>query len=162
MGRFVDSIRNQVGEEIFVSDWFEVTQADIDAFSVLTRDWDYMHNDPDWAANAGPWGGTIAHGFFLLSLLAHFHGQAGFPTLATDDEYVINYGLDRVRFIEPVRVGDRIQARMRVTGITAKKDGRELVRTTTTYLTQRRGDQPHVVADMLNLCVYGEAYRHAR
>jgi acyl dehydratase len=162
MGRFVDKISDQVGAEIFVSGWFEITQDDVDAFSVLTRDWDYMHNDPQWAADKGPWGGTIAHGFFLLSLLAHFHGQAGFPTLASDDEYVINYGLDRVRFIEPVRIGDRIQARMTVTDITTKKEGRQLVRTTTTYLTERRGDQPHVVAEMLNLCVSGEAYRDAR
>ena len=162
MSRFVDKIAGQVGTEIFASAWFEISQDDVDAFSVLTRDWDYMHNDPQWAADKGPWGGTIAHGFFLLSLLAHFHGEAGFPTLASDDEYVINYGLDRVRFIEPVRIGDRIQARMTVTDITTRKEGRELVRTTTTYLTERRGDQPHVVAEMLNLCVSGEAYRHAR
>ena len=50
-----------------------------------------MHNDPGWAAQ-GPWGGTIAHGFFLLSLLSYFHGQAGFPIVATDDQYVVNYG----------------------------------------------------------------------
>ena len=103
------------GSVLGTSEWFEITQDDVDAFSVLTRDWDYMHNDPQWAADKGPWGATIAHGFFLLSLLAHFHGQAGFPTLASDDEYVINYGLDRVRFIEPVRIGDRIRVRMRAT-----------------------------------------------
>lgn len=158
---FVETIRGRVGEEIFLSDWFEIVQHDVDAFSELTRDWDYMHNDPAWAA-AGPWGGTIAHGFFLLSLLSYFHGQAGFPIVATADEYVVNYGLDRVRFVEPVRVGDRLRARMRVQEITERKPGRDLVHTGTTYETERRGDQPHMIADMLMLCVSGEATADAR
>ena len=72
----------------------------------------------------GARGGTIADGFLLLSLPADFHGQAVFPTLATDDEYVINDGLDRVRFIDPVRVGDLIEARMWIADITVKKDSR--------------------------------------
>lgn len=161
MSYFVDTIRGQIGKEIFCSDWIEITQPDIDSFSGLTRDWDYMHNDPGWAAD-GPWGGTIAHGFFLLSLLSYFHGQAGFPTLATADQYVVNYGLDRVRFLEPVRIGDRLRARMRIAAIDLKKPGRDLVHTATTYQTERRGEQPHMVADMLMLCVYGEATRDAR
>jgi acyl dehydratase len=161
MSYFADTIRHRVGEEIFVSDWTEVTQPEIDGFAELTRDWDYMHNDPEWAAR-GPWGGTIAHGFFLLSLLSYFHGQAGFPILATADQYVVNYGLDRVRFVVPVRIGDRLRARMSITAIDQRKPGRDLVHTATTYQTERGGDRPHMVADMLMLCVSGEATRDAR
>jgi acyl dehydratase len=157
----VDTIRNRIGEEFFVSDWFEITQSDVDSFSDLTRDWDYMHNDPGWATK-GPWGGTIAHGFFLLSLLSYFHSRAGFPTVATADQYVVNYGLDRVRFVEPVLIGDRLRARIRLAAITAKKPGRDLVHTATAYETERRGSQPHMVATMLLLCVYGNATSDAR
>jgi acyl dehydratase len=158
---FADSIRHRLGEEFFISDWFEITQPDVDTFSDLTRDWDYMHNDPEWAAK-GPWGGTIAHGFFLLSLLSYFHGRAGFPTVATADQHVVNYGLDRVRFIEPVMIGDRLRARIRLAAMTAKKPGRDLVQTVTAYETERRGSQPHMVATMLLLCVSGNAAGDAR
>jgi acyl dehydratase len=159
---FVEEIRDRVGEDFFVSDWLEITQVDVDVFAAVTRDWDYMHNDPKWAAEKGPWGTTIAHGFFLLSLVAHFHGAAGFPTVATDDEYVVNYGLDRVRFIEPVRIGDRIRARFRLLGIDERKPGRDLVRSEVSYQTERCGDRPHMIAESLTLCVHGEAFAHAR
>ncbi len=160
--RFVDSIRDRVGQEIFVSDWLEISQVEVDVFAAVTRDWDYMHNDPKWAAEKGPWGTTIAHGYYLLSLLAHFHGEAGFPTLATDDEYCVNYGLDRVRFTEPVRIGDRVRVRVTLLSIETKKPGRELVRTLATMETERCGDRPHLIAEALTLCVYGEAFSNAR
>lgn len=160
--RFVDSIRGKVGEELFVSDWFPITQVDVDVFAAVTRDWDYMHNDPKWAAENGPWGTTIAHGFYLLSLVPYFKCQAGFPTIANNDEYIVNYGVDKVRFVEPVRIGDNLRARIRLLDMNEKKPGRELVRTGIVYETERCGDRPHMVADMLTLCVYGEAYTDAR
>lgn len=160
--RFVDRIRERVGEEIFVSDWLEIRQVDVDVFSAVTRDWDYMHNDPKWAAEQGPWGTTIAHGFFLLSLVSHFHSEAGFPTVATEDEYLVNYGVDKVRFVEPVKIGDRIRARMTLAGLEPRKPGRELARTRVVYESERCGERPHMVAESLTLCVYGEAFAHAR
>jgi acyl dehydratase len=159
---FSDRVREQVGQEILVSDWFEVTQADIDTFADVTRDWDYMHNDPEWAATKGPWGTTIAHGMFLLSLVGKFHGDAGFPVLATADGYCVNYGYDRVRFTEPVRVGDRIRARLSVLAVDQKKPGRELIRTQVVVETERLGDQPHMIAEKLTLYVHGEATADAR
>ncbi len=160
--RFVDRIRDKVGQEIFVSEPFEVTQANVDDFARVTDDWDYMHNDPEWAATQGPWGTTIAHGAYLVSLLAPFRGQAGFPNVSTADETVVNYGLNKVRFIEPVLVGDRIRARIRILDIREKKPGRELVTTEAIYETERCGDRPHMVAETLTLCVYGEAMSDAR
>lgn len=159
---FVDELRHRTGEEFFVSDWFEIRQVDVDVFAAVTRDWDFMHNDPAWAAETGPWGTTIAHGFYLLSLVSYFHGQAGFPTVATDDEYLVNYGLDKVRFVEPVRVGDRIRARMRLGGVEQRKAGRALVRTEVVYESERGGDRPNMVCESLMLCVYGDAIRDAR
>jgi acyl dehydratase len=160
--RFVDRIRERVGEEIYVSDWFEITQVDVDVFAAVTRDWDYMHNDPEWAAEKGPWPTTIAHGFYLLSLVSHFQSDAGFPTVATEDEYLVNYGLDKVRFVEPVRIGDRLRARLSITDVQPRKPGRELVRSQIVFETERCGERPHMIAEALTLSVYGEAFADAR
>ena len=158
---FVESLRDRVGEEIFVSDPFEVRQTDIDAFAAVTRDWDYMHNDPAWAAEASPWGrSTIAHGYYLVSLLMYFHGLAGFPTVESHGEYMINYGIDRVRFTEAVRTRDQISARIELRNLTNKDAGRDLVGTRTTYYSQRCGTQPHMIADILFLCIAGAAHGH--
>jgi acyl dehydratase len=161
-GTFSDRIRAQVGQEILLSDWFEVTQVDVDVFAAVTRDWDHMHNDPVWAASEGPWGTTIAHGLFLLSLVGKFHGDAGFPVVATEDAYCVNYGFDRVRFTEPVRVGDRLRARLSVLGVDERKPGRDLIRTRVVLETERLGERPHMIADKLTLHVHGEATADAR
>lgn len=153
---FAESLRDRVGEEIFVSGPFEVRQTDIDVFAAVTHDWDYMHNDPVWAAQASPWGrSTIAHGYYLVSLLMHFHGLAGFPMVESHGEHVINYGIDRVRFTEAVRIGDRISARVELRSITSKGPGRELVGTRTTYYSSRCGANPHMIADILLMCMAG-------
>lgn len=159
---FADRLRGSEGEEFFVSDWFEVRQVDVDVFAAVTRDWDFMHNDPAWAAERGPWGTTIAHGFYLLSLVSYFQAQAGFPMVATGDEYLVNYGLDKVRFVEPVRVGDEIRVRLRLAGLELRRPGRELVRTMIAYESRRRGDRPHMVAEVLTLDVSGAEVTHAR
>jgi acyl dehydratase len=153
---FADSLRGRAGEEIFVSGPFEVRQTDIDVFAAVTHDWDYMHNDPVWAARASPWGrSTIAHGYYLVSLLMHFHGLAGFPMVESGGERVINYGIDRVRFTEAVRIGDQISARIELRSLTSKGLGRDLVSTRTAYYSTRCGRDPHMVADILLMCVAG-------
>ena len=159
---FADRLRGSESEEFFVSDWFEVRQVDVDVFAAVTRDWDFMHNDPAWAAEKGPWGATIAHGFYLLSLVSHFQAQAGFPMMATEEEYLVNYGLDKVRFVEPVRVGDEIRARLSLAGLEMRKPGRELVRTTVVYESRRCGERPHMTAELLTLDVSGTEFTHAR
>jgi len=155
---FAESLKGRIGEEIFVSGPFEVCQTDIDVFAAVTHDWDYMHNDPAWAAEASPWGrSTIAHGYYLVSLLMHFHGLAGFPIVESGDERVINYGIDRVRFTEAVRIGDRISARIELRSMTGKGPGRELVGTRTAYYSERCGADPHMVAGILLMCVAGSS-----
>jgi acyl dehydratase len=158
---FGEQLKSRIGSELHVTDWFEVTQADIDAFAALTHDWDYMHNDPERAAK-GPWGGTIAHGYFLVSLISHFMSQAGFPMVETPDERMLNYGLDRVRFIDPVLIGDRVRARLVIRDVTERRPGVNLAKLEVKYETERQGDKPHMIAEVLMLVVHGEAVHEAR
>lgn len=94
-----------VGQTIGGSDWLVVDQARIDLFAEATDDHQWIHVDPAQAA-AGPYGATVAHGFLTLSLLPHFFAT-GFTV--DDVQMGINYGLNRVRFPSPVRVGSRLR-----------------------------------------------------
>jgi acyl dehydratase len=96
-----------VGQEVGTSGWLDVDQARIDAFAHATGDHQWIHVDPARAAS-GPFGATVAHGFLTLSLIPLFGDQA----LAIEDVRMgVNYGLNRVRFTAPVRVGSRLRAR---------------------------------------------------
>ena len=97
------------GEELGVSRWFEVSQAQIDAFAELTDDHQFIHVDPARAAAETPFGGTIAHGFLTLSMLSAMAYDAQ-PELEGADMGV-NYGFDRIRFLSPVPAGARLRAR---------------------------------------------------
>lgn len=98
-----------------VSDWFAVTQDVIDAFAALTGDHQWIHVDPDRAAVESPFGGTVAHGFLVMSLVTRlFDGlPPGVPATRA-----INYGVDRLRFAAPVRAGVRIRGRRRIRAVT--------------------------------------------
>jgi acyl dehydratase len=97
-----------VGQEIGVSDWHEIPQSQIDLFAEATGDDQWIHVDPE-RAKAGPYGTTIAHGYLTLSLLA--------PLMKTTyriegAKMAVNYGLNKVRFAAPVRVGSRVRVRV--------------------------------------------------
>jgi acyl dehydratase len=98
------------GSQLGPTDWLEVTQERVNLFADATGDHQWIHVDPERAAN-GPFGGTIAHGLLTLSLLPHFTHQ-----LYTVDNIAmaINYGYNKVRFIAPVRVGSKIRARAEI------------------------------------------------
>jgi len=104
----VPALTARIGEEIGVSDWFQITQDRVDAFADATLDHQWIHQAGP-RADAGPFGGPIAHGYLTLSLLPHLMGSL--PPLVEDRRLAVNYGLDRVRFITPVRVGSRVRAR---------------------------------------------------
>ena len=95
-----------VGHDLGATDWFQVDQERINAFAIATGDEQWIHVDPERAA-AGPFGGTIAHGYLTLSLVPFFTAQL-FDV--RDVQMAINYGLDRVRFLQPVRSGSRVRA----------------------------------------------------
>ena len=102
----IEEIQNMIGQEIGVSEWFEIDQERINQFATATNDHQFIHVDPEAAKNT-PWGTTIAHGFLTLSLLSYMSTEAG---LAPENfSMAINYGLDKVRFIEAVPVNSRIE-----------------------------------------------------
>ena len=108
-----------VGQELALSDWHTVTQTQIDQFAQATGDHQWIHVDPVRAA-AGPFGAPIAHGFLTLSLLAKFGDES---MRITASAMGVNYGLNKVRFINPVRVESRIRARFKLLSATAIKGG---------------------------------------
>ncbi len=116
----LDEIRSRVGTEIGVSPWIEIGQADIDSFADVTGDHQFIHVDPQAAAQT-PFGGTVAHGFLTLSLLS----QMGASVMLMPDNLTmaINYGLERARFIAPVRAGKRVRGRFTLESMEQKKPG---------------------------------------
>lgn len=123
----ITALRAAVGTEIGVSDWLTIDQSRIDTFADATDDHQWIHVDPERAAQ-GPFGRTIAHGFLTLSLLVPLMEQA---TTVGGVRMGINYGLDRVRFVTPVPVGSRIRARATLTAVKDIPGGVRLHRTVT-------------------------------
>ena len=100
------ALLDAVGQDLGTTDWLEIDQERINAFAIATGDEQWIHVDPE-RAGAGPFGGTIAHGYLTLSLVPFFTAQL-FDVRAV--QMAINYGLDRVRFLQPVRSGSRVRA----------------------------------------------------
>ena len=98
-----------IGKEVGLSEWRDVSQTMIDQFADATDDHQFIHTDPARAAAEGPYGGTIAHGFLTLSLLSAMTYEA-VPALEGTVAGV-NFGFDKVRFMSPVKTGQRIRAR---------------------------------------------------
>jgi acyl dehydratase len=96
-----------VGEDVGRSDWITVDQTMIDLFADATHDHQFIHVDPQRAAEESPFGGTIAHGFLTLSLLSAMN-FASIPKIR-EQTVGINYGFDKVRFVSPVRSGSRVR-----------------------------------------------------
>jgi acyl dehydratase len=121
----LDEIRAKAGDEVGVSSWIAVDQARVDAFAEATEDRQFIHVDPA-AATHTPFGGTIAHGFLTLSLLSRMAAEA---MLVPDSlKMIVNYGLERVRFLAPVRAGKRIRGRFLLDSVEDKAPGRILMR----------------------------------
>ena len=115
-------LQAKVGQDIGTSDWLTVDQARIDRFAEATGDHQWIHVDPARAA-AGPFAGTVAHGFLTLSLVPMFFGTA----FEIDDVRMgINYGLNRVRFTNPVPVGGRVRGHFKLLAFDALEGGAQL------------------------------------
>lgn len=121
----LDQIRDKIGTEIGASDWLLVDQGRIDQFAKATEDRQFIHVDPAAAAQT-PFGGTIAHGFLTLSLLSRMAAEAMLVPDST--KMAVNYGLDRVRFLAPVRSGKRIRGRFVLDSVEEKAPGQILLR----------------------------------
>ena len=140
----VRSLRDRVGEEIAVGDWFEITQARISQFADATGDHQWIHVDPARAATESPFRTTIAHGFLTLSLLSTLIREA---IQFTGIRMAINYGLNKVRFVSPVPAGSRVRARL---AIGAVEEIGGAVQVTWSATIERDGsDKPSCVAEWL-------------
>jgi acyl dehydratase len=121
----LDEIRVHVGQEVGVSSWMLIDQARIDVFAEATEDRQFIHTDPQAAAQT-PFGGTVAHGFLTLSLLSRMAAEA--TLLPESLKMAINYGFDRVRFLAPVRSGKRVRGRFTLDSVEEKAPGQWLLR----------------------------------
>jgi acyl dehydratase len=142
--------QHDVGSEIFVSDWTCVTQDQIDRFADATGDHLWIHVDRERAAD-GPFGGTIAHGLFILSHLPFFRYQVPLATEAP--AMTVHYGFDRVRFAHPVSPGARFRDRIVLSSMEERQGDRLLVKMTHTIEIEG-ADKPACVAEELVLLCF--------
>jgi acyl dehydratase len=143
----LEEIRARVGEDIGVSSWLTVDQDRIDAFAEATEDRQFIHTDPAAAAQT-PFGGTIAHGFLSLSLMSRMGSEV---FLAPEGvKMALNYGLDRVRFLVPVKAGKRVRGRFTLDSVEEKAPGQILMRYTVTVEIEGE-DKPALIAQWLGL-----------
>ena len=143
----LDEIRSKVGQEVGLSDWILVSQARIDDFADATEDRQYIHTDPALAAQS-PFRTTIAHGFLSLSLLSRMAVDA--MTAPDGIRMAVNYGLDRVRFMAPVKSGKRIRGRFVLDSVDEKAPGQILMRHTVTVEIEGE-EKPALTAQWLGL-----------
>ena len=146
----VDELAKRVGTTLGVSRWFEIGQDRIDRFADVTEDWQFIHLDPDRAAET-PFGGTVAHGYLTLSMLS----AMSYDVLPRMDgmRASVNYGFDRIRFLAPVRSGSRLRARFELVEVAPKGDDRLLVRLAVTMEIDGR-DGPALSADWLVMYLF--------
>ncbi len=140
---------DHVGEETGVSDWMVIDQDRIDAFAEVTLDDQFIHTDPEAAAKT-PLGSTVAHGFLTLSLVSALAAEGMVKPEGT--VMMLNYGVDRVRFIEPVKVDSNIRGSTRLVDVREKGTGRWL--TTNEVTIEIEGsEKPAMVAEVLTLFI---------
>jgi acyl dehydratase len=145
----LDELRSRVGEELGVSEWHEVTQDAIDAFAEVTGDDQWIHIDPERAKET-PFGGTIAHGYYTLSLAPMFsYRMFSLEGIA----FGVNYGLNRVRFPAPMPVGDRVRMRMKLANVEDISGGAQITMELT--FEREEGDKPVCVAESLSRVYLG-------
>ncbi|HQQ88089.1 MAG TPA: MaoC family dehydratase [Smithellaceae bacterium] len=141
----VEKLKTMIGQDNGTSDWILIDQKRVNLFADATDDHQWIHVDVE-QAKKGPFGGTIAHGFLVLSLTPLFSSSGKY--LPEGMKMVLNYGLNKVRFINPVPVGSRVRSKMIISGVEEKDGGRLLV--TTTHTIEIEGqEKPACIAETL-------------
>ena len=138
---------SMIGQEMGLSKWFEIDQARINAFADATEDWQFIHVDPEAAAQT-PFGGTIAHGFLTLSLAS----AMSYDAVERLDGVVmgVNYGFDKLRFLAPVPAGSRVRGRFKLLSAEDKGGGRWLIKHELTIEIEG-GEKPAMIAEWLGM-----------
>ncbi len=144
----VAELKDYVGKELGRSEWLTIDQARINLFAEATGDFQFIHVDPVKAAQT-PFGSTIAHGFLSLSLMPKL--MEDILILPEGVKMVVNYGLDSVRFIQPVKVDSKVRLKVDMVEVTEKKPGQWLLKATAT-LEIEGSDKPAYIAEPLSLC----------
>ena len=148
--QLIEKYRELVGQEIHLGPWLDIDQQRIDDFAAVTGDQQWIHVDPERAASESPYGTTIAHGFLTLSLLPYLT-QSNHPDFFATNypgmRLRINYGLNRVRYPEPVLCGDRIRARTAVHAVDEVSQGVQVVYRMTVEIQGRQ--KPACVAEQV-------------
>lgn len=144
-----ESFKKLAGTDLAPSDWLEITQERINQFAEATNDHQFIHIDPDKAGRT-PFGSTIAHGYLTLSLLSHLLAQ---NTVAPEGaSMALNYGSDKVRYLTPVKVGQRIRARQKFVDIDEKRPGQWLCKIAVTVDIEGEG-VPALIAEILTMYI---------
>jgi len=145
----IEDIQSRIGTEIGTSDWTTIDQARISAFADVTEDWQFIHTDPDEAAKS-MFGGTVAHGFLLMSLLSKMAFEA--MLVPPNLKIAVNYGFDRVRFLAPVPVGSRVRGIFTLTNVEEKSLGQYLMHHNV-MVDIDTTEKPALTADWLSLII---------
>ena len=144
----LDTVRDHIGREVGLSGWMTVDQRHIDLFAEATEDHYWIHTDPERAVRETPFKTTIAHGFLSLSLLVPLYYRS--VREPSDDWLALNYGLDKVRFIAPVKCGDRVRARFTLASVEEKTPG-QLMLLFDCAVEIEGGDKPALIAAWRNI-----------
>ena len=147
----LSATKAKIGTEVGVSNWIKVDQKMIDEFAVTTHDEQWIHVDPERAAKETPFGGSIAHGFLTLSLASRF----AYDCFAMMPGQVMgtNYGMNKLRFLMPVRAGSNLRGRFTLQDVTARNDT-DLLRTNILTIEIDGEETPALVAEWLGLAVF--------
>ncbi|KPX02095.1 MaoC-like domain-containing protein [Pseudomonas savastanoi] len=144
----VTELKHYIGKDAECSDWLTIDQERINLFAEATGDFQFIHVDPVKAAQT-PFGATIAHGFLSLSLIPKL--MEGIMALPEGLKMAVNYGMDSVRFVQPVLVNSRVRLKVQLTEVTEKKPGQWLLKAIATLEIEGQ-EKPAFVAEPLTLC----------
>lgn len=143
----LEQAKAMIGQEAGVSEWIEVSQERINQFADVTEDHQFIHINPDMAKMT-PFGGTVAHGFLTLSLLAKMGEQASVVLEGT--KMGVNYGFDKVRFLAPVPSGAKVRGRFVVAAVDEKRPGQTLI-TYDVSVEIEGGEKPALIAQWMGM-----------
>jgi acyl dehydratase len=147
-GYTLGTVREFIGRELGVSGWRTIDQDRIDAFARCTDDDQWIHVDVERAKRESPFGGTIAHGYLTLAMLSPLQNEIG--VIPADAKQAINFGLDKLRFLAPVKAGARVRMRVTLLDVEDRGKGRLLLRTQNTFDIEGE-DKPALTAESLAL-----------
>ncbi len=144
-----EDLPSLIGKDLEPSPWLEITQERVNQFAEATNDHQFIHVDPEKAAQT-PFGGPIAHGFLSLSLLSYLNAQSA--VVPENLVMGVNYGSDRIRYLMPVRVGKRIRSLQKVLEVTEKQPGNWLLKVQVTVEIENE-ETPALIAEILSMFI---------